>query len=121
MAGDDPDTKTALAIIVQKYLGESAPKERKDATSRDELWGLLNGPEAFMGMAEVVREVAVQLSSQREVPAGLDGYIMKGLVEALMKKHEVKPEFVQAFSALKDVIRKSLHYAFYDLLTDSCI
>ena len=106
MAGDNPDTKTALALIVQKYLGEYVPKERKDATSRDDLWNLITGPEAFMGMAEVVRDVAVQLSSQHGDPTGLDGYIMKGLVEALMQKREIKPEFVQAFSALKEVIRK---------------
>jgi len=111
MAGDNLDTKTALALIVQKYLGEYVPKERKDATSRDDLWNLITGPEAFMGMAEVVREVAVQLSSQRGVPAGLDGYIMKGLVEALMKMRETRPEFVQAFSALKEVIRKWFHLA----------
>ena len=106
MAGDNSDTKTALALIVQKYLGEYVPKERKDATSRDDLWNLITGPEAFMGMAEVVREAAVQLSSQRGIPAGLDEYITKGLIEALMKKREIKPEFVQAFSALKEVIRK---------------
>ena len=106
MAGDNSDTKTALALIVQKYLGEYVPKERKDATSRDDLWNLITGPEAFMGMAEVVREVAVHLSSQRGVPDGLDGYIVRGLVEALMRKREIKPEFVQAFSALKEVIRK---------------
>jgi hypothetical protein len=112
MAGDNPDTKTALALIVQKYLGEYVPKERKDVTSRDELWNLISGPEAFMGMAEVVREVAVQLSSQRDDPAGLDGYIMKRLVEALMKRREIKPQFVQAFSALKEVIRKWFWHAF---------
>ena len=110
MAGDDPVTKTALAVIVQKYLGEYVPKERKDATSRDDLWSLISGPEAFMGMAEVVREVAVQLSSQRDNPAGLDGYIMKRLVEALMKRRDVKPEFVQAFSALKGLIRKWFYH-----------
>ena len=112
MAGDNLDTKTALAVIVQKYLGEYVPKERKDATSRDDLWNLITGPEAFMGMAEVVRDVAVQLSSQHGDPAGLDGYIMKGLVEALMQKREIKPEFVQAFSALKQATRKWFHHAF---------
>ena len=112
MAGENPDTRTALAMIVRKYLGEYVLKERKDATSRDELWNLISGPEAFTGMAEVVREVAVQLSRQHGDPAGLDGYIMKELVEALMKKRSIKPEFVQAFSALREVIRKLFYHTF---------
>ena len=110
MTGDDLDTKMALAVIVQKHLKEYALKERKEATSRDELWNLISGPEAFMGMADVVREVAVELSSQRGEPAGLDGYIMKGLVEALMKQRSSKPEFVQAFSALREAIRTSFYH-----------
>jgi len=112
MTGDNPDTGTALAYIVQKYLGDPVSKEKKDAISRDELWGLISGPEAFMGMAEVVREVAVQLSRQSEDPAGLDGYIMKGLVAALMKTRESKPEFVHAFCALKEAIRMSFYRVF---------
>lgn len=112
MAGDNLDTKTALALIVQKYLGEYVPKERKDVRSRDDLWKLISGPEAFIGMTEVVREVAAELSSRRVIPSGLDGYIMNALVEALMKRHAIKPEFVQAFSALKEVIRKWFYHAF---------
>ena len=112
MAGDNLDTKTALALIVQKYLGEYVPKERKDVRSRDDLWKLISGPEAFMGMAEVVREVAAELSIRRVVPSGLDGYIMNALVEALVKRRAIKPEFVQAFSTLKEVICKWFYHAF---------
>ena len=110
MAGDDPDTRTALAVIVQDYGGGSIPKDRKDITSRDELWKQISGTEAFEGMTTVVRETSIQLSRQRVDPAGLDQHIMKGLVETFTKNPEVKPEFVHAFSALKEAIRKLFHH-----------
>ena len=80
--------------------------------SRDDLWNLITGLEAFMGMAEVVWDVAIQLKSYHGDPTGLEEYIMKGLIEVLMQKCEVKPEFVQAFSALKEVIHKCFHHVF---------
>ena len=81
------------------------------AMAEPDLWNLITGPEAFMGMAEVVRDVAVQLSSQHGDLAGLDKYIVNGLVKALVQKRYIKPEFVKAFSALKEEICKWFHHA----------
>ena len=69
-------------------------------------------------MTTVVREASIQLSRQRVDPVGLDQYIMKGLVEAFMKNPEVEPEFVQAFSALKEAVRKLFYHTYVKLLTD---